>query len=59
MIVSVINWQPPSTTDFVSVHYYIYIYHKYLCIVIYEALRFDVAQGRMNGAPNEDSNSLV
>ena len=22
-------------------------------IVIYEALRFDVAQGRMNGAPNE------
>ena len=25
----------------------------YLCIVIYKAICFDVAQGRMNGAPNE------
>ena len=23
------------------------------CILIYKALSFDVAQGRMNGAPNE------
>ena len=26
---------------------------EYLFIVIYKALCFDVAQGRMNGAPNE------
>ena len=26
---------------------------KLLGIVIYKALRFDVAQGRMNGVPNE------
>ena len=25
-------------------------------IVIYEALRFDVAQGRMNGVPKEEKN---
>ena len=27
--------------------------HDFEAIVIYEALCFDVAQGRMNGAPNE------
>ena len=32
----------------VSICTYIYIY-----MVIYKALCFDVAQGRMNGAPNE------
>ena len=25
----------------------------YICILIYKALCFDMAQGRMNGAPNE------
>ena len=29
---------------------YVYVY---IYVVIYKALCFDVAQGRMNGAPNE------
>ena len=42
------------------IHRYIYIYilvytyiYRYLYILIYKALCFDVAKGRMNGAPNE------
>ena len=33
--------------------------HNGVGIVIYEALCFDVAQGRMNGGAQWDSNSLV
>ena len=34
------------------------LYNKYI-VVIYEALFFDVAQGQMNGAPNETSTLLL
>ena len=37
---------------YINIHIYTHIYIP-LYIVIYEALCFDVAQGRMNGAPNE------
>ena len=43
------------------VYIYIFIYMRvciYIYIVIYKALCFDMAPGRMNGAPNETRTHL-
>ena len=40
---------------YIQIHTYIHTYDQFatIHIVIYKAFCFDVAQGRMNGAPNE------
>ena len=43
----------PEVVESPSLYVYIYIFDVIVIYVIYKALCFDVAQGRMNGAPNE------
>ena len=55
-----LNWLKNENDSETSKYQYIYIIEiykpnpaKHHSLVIYKALCFDVAQGRMNGAPNE------